>query len=296
MDLRHFRSFVALAHERHFARAAEQLGISAPTLTEQIQTLERKLGATLLDRSVRSVVLTPAGKLFLIEAEATIRQAERARLVAQSAARGESGKIEIGYMILTSLIGLIPTIVGNFRRQNPSIDIILHRTEMIPQQRAIIAGDLDVGFVRTPWNYPAGLAGITIVELSYAAVLPVGHSLASRDEINPDELINEDFVGLSVESEISFFRNISVVTQRAEPRIVKRTFDIISLLNLVAAGYGISIVARQLARLGIPGIVFVPIKTDVKNPISMIYRKSDQTPTVTALKNYVQANIQSLSL
>src|SRR5215207_4679857 len=108
MELRHFRSFVMLAHERHFAKAAEQLGISAPSLTEQIQALERKLGAKLLNRSARSITLTPAGKSFLVEAESTLRQAERARLAAQSAAHGESGKIEIGYLLLASLVGVIP--------------------------------------------------------------------------------------------------------------------------------------------------------------------------------------------
>lgn len=63
----------------------------------------------------------------------TLRQAERAKFVAQSAARGTSGKLEIGYLLIASLIGIIPTIIGSFRRENPSIDFALHRIEMIPR-------------------------------------------------------------------------------------------------------------------------------------------------------------------
>ena len=285
-----------LAQELHFARAAEQLGVSAPTLTEQMQSLERKLGAQLLDRSARSVTLTSVGKSFLAEAEATLRQADRAKLVAQGFARGTSGKLEIGYLLIASLIGLVPTIVGRFRRENPSIDIVLHRSEMIPQQQAIVAGALDVGFVKTPVQYPGALSGFVVTELPYAAVFPIGHKLSSRSEIDTAELENEDFIGMSVEVEVAFWGNISLVTKRTEPRIVKRTDDILSLLNLVAAGYGISIVTYQLSRMNVPGVVFVPIRTKARNSISMIYRRNDQTPALTGLKAFVKANTSMLSL
>lgn len=285
-----------LAHEGHFARAAEQLGISAPTLTEQIQTLEQKLGARLIDRSLRPFALTSVGRSFLAEAEATLRQADRARLVAQSVARGTSGKIEIGYLLITSLIGLVPTVVAAFRRENPSIEIVLHRTEMIPQQEALVAGALDAGFVKTPVQCPGVLSGFVVAELPYAAVLPVDHRLASHREIEPAEMANEDFICMSADVEIAFWQNISHVTGRTDPRIVKRTDDILSLLNLIAAGYGISVVTLQLAKINIPGIVFVPIKTRAKKSISMIYRKSDQAPALAALKTFVKRNTDMLSL
>lgn len=297
MELRHFRAFVALAEERHFGRAAEALGISAPTLTEQIQALERSVGTRLVDRSSRAVSLTAAGKSFRQEAEATLRHASEAKLAAQSAARGTSGKLEIGYMLITSVIGLVPSVIGQFRRENPSIDINLHRIEMVPTQRAIIAGELDLGVMRRPAEYPSGLDGFTVVELPYAAVLPAGHRLAKRTEIKPVELLDENFVSLNVESEIAFWRNVTMFTKRSSPpRITKRAPDILSLLNLIAAGYGISIAARQLARVDVPGLVYVPLKTRERNKIEVIYRRNDQTPALTAIKSFIKARKDLLTL
>jgi DNA-binding transcriptional LysR family regulator len=296
MELRHFRAFVTLAEERHFGRAAELLGISAPTLTEQIQALERGVGTRLVDRSSRAIGLTAAGKSFRLEAEATLRHANDAMLAAQSAARGTSGKLEIGYMMIASVIGLVPCVIGQFRRENPSIDINLHRTEMIPQQRALVAGEIDLGIVKTPAELPTGIAAFTVAQLPYAAILPTGHRLARRSEIKPSDLADENFVSLNVESEVAFWRNITVVTKRSEPRIAKRAPDILSLLNLVAAGYGVSIAALQLARLNIPGVVFVPLKTREWNTVSVIYRRGDQTPAVAALKAFIKARPDLLTL
>lgn len=135
-----------------------------------------------------------------------------------------------------------------------------------------------------------------MAELPYAAVLPVGHRLASRRVIYPDELADEEFVGMSVEVEVAFWGNVSLVTRKKDPRIVKRTDDILFLLNLVAAGYGISVVTLQLSRINLPGIVFVPIKTNAKNSISMAFRRNDQTPALTALKAFVRNNKNLLSL
>src|SRR5262245_33625755 len=115
MDLRHLRYFVAAAEELHFTRAAERLNISAPTLTQQVQVLEADLGVMLFRRTKRSVALTEAGRRFLQEARATLRQAEQAAQVA----RGQIGSIEIGYVTSASCLGLIPAVVAAFRHENP---------------------------------------------------------------------------------------------------------------------------------------------------------------------------------
>src|SRR3546814_6010851 len=107
MDLRHLRYFVAVAEELHFARAAERLGITPPSLTQQIQSLEAELGVRLLNRTKRSVELTDAGQRFIEEARKTIRQAEQTELVGRQAGRGELGRIEIGYMTSSTCAGIV---------------------------------------------------------------------------------------------------------------------------------------------------------------------------------------------
>jgi len=109
MELRHFRYFVAVAEEFHFSRAAARLNIATPTLSHQIQSLEAILGAQLFARKTSSaVVLTRAGKRFLDEARATLKQADHAALVVRRAARGEVGNLAIGYLFSASCTGLLP--------------------------------------------------------------------------------------------------------------------------------------------------------------------------------------------
>src|SRR5262249_20151043 len=107
MELRHLRYFVAVAEELHFARAAERLNITPPSLTQQIQALEAEIGARLLNRTKRSVELTDAGRRFLDESRKTIRQAEHTELVGRQAGRGDLGRIEIGYMTSSACCGIV---------------------------------------------------------------------------------------------------------------------------------------------------------------------------------------------
>src|ERR1700741_1882992 len=109
MELRHLRYFVAVAEKLHFSRAAEQLNISTPTLSHQIQALETMLGAQLLSRRKKSAVsLTQTGKRFLEEARATLRQAENAELVGKRAARGDIGSRANGCILSGASPGVLP--------------------------------------------------------------------------------------------------------------------------------------------------------------------------------------------
>src|ERR1700761_6649585 len=119
MELRHLRYFVAVTETLHFGRAAEQLGIAPPTLTVQIQEIERALSARLLARTKRSVALTPAGEAFLAEARSVLAQAARAESVGRRAGRGEIGRIEIGYVGSAAYSGVLQTQAARFRQTWP---------------------------------------------------------------------------------------------------------------------------------------------------------------------------------
>ena len=107
-------------------------------------------------------------------------------------------------MLIASVIGVVPSVIGQFRRDNPSIDINLHRIEMLPQQRGLVAGELDMGIVKAPADLPTGLAGFTVAQLQYAVILPVGHPMAERTEISPSELVDESFVSMNVDPRSRF--------------------------------------------------------------------------------------------
>ena len=130
MDIRHFRYFLAVARQRNFTRAAEQLGIAPPTLTRQIQDMENELGTRLFVRQTREVSLTEAGAALVIEAEATVRQFEYAQRNAQRAGRGDIGHIELGYVASAVYSGLLQKQVQAFSRECPDVSLNVRESPM----------------------------------------------------------------------------------------------------------------------------------------------------------------------
>lgn len=288
MELRHLRYFVAVAERLHFSRAAEDLEISTPTLSHQIQALEKMLGAQLLSRKKKSAVaLTHTGKRFLEEARATLKQAENAELVGKRAARGDIGSIAIGYILSASSTGLLPELIASFQKDNPGVTLHISRMDTFPQMKALIDGVLDVGLVRSPQRYPAELTGFVVHRHPYFVAIPKGHHLAKRKQITPAMLATEPFVAGSLELEVGFWGNLGAISKPdQQPRIVARTADIFSLLTLVAAGLGLGIISGPMQNVAMPGVVYRKITGALQDAdIAVAYRKSESAP---AVKSFIQ--------
>jgi DNA-binding transcriptional LysR family regulator len=286
-ELRLFRYFVTIAEERHFSRAAERLGISPPTLTHQIQALEAHLGVRLCHRRPKTrVELTEAGLRFLEQAQQVLRQVAEAESVARKAARGEVGRIEVGYMMSVSCSGLIQKCVGGFRRDHPAIDISLHRQETMPQVTAIVEGRLDIGFVRPPKQYPPELDGFIVFEQPMVVALPADHALARRKRVKPADLSGEVFVTTSLEMDIGFRKYTEAVTSIANfvPTVSKRVPDVFTVLTYVSAGYGVGVIARSLGKLAIPNVVIkeLDVAEPPLSPIACVFRRNESAPAAAA--------------
>src|SRR5262249_10327708 len=149
MELRHLRYFVAVAEELHFARAAARLHMAQPPLSQQIRSLEDELCVRLFDRAHRRGRLTDAGVAFLGEARRTLASAERAADLARRAARGETGRLAIGY-VSSVAYELLPAIVRALRRRAPGVTLVLEELSSAEQRAALAAGTPDVRVVRPP--------------------------------------------------------------------------------------------------------------------------------------------------
>jgi Transcriptional regulator len=146
MDIRHFRYFLAVARQRNFTRAAEQLGIAPPTLSRQIQDMETSLGTRLFIRRQREVSLTEAGAAaLLVEAEATVRQFEFAQRHAQRAGRGEIGHIELGYVASALYAGLLQRQMRAFGQAFPDVSVTVRECAMATLPSAVADGRYDIG-------------------------------------------------------------------------------------------------------------------------------------------------------
>ena len=205
IENRLFNYFVAVAEELHFGRAAERLGITPPTLTQQIQKLESQLGVKLLRRKGNTkVVVTDAGQRFLASARTVLRQAEEAAAIARQAGRGELGRLELGFVAPLYSAGLLRGWINAFQQAHPAIDITIRNLVPIAQIGAIARKELDAGFARPPHKYPSGVRGFEIYRQPLVLALPREHPLAQRKEISPAMLARETFVKTTPELDIGF--------------------------------------------------------------------------------------------
>jgi DNA-binding transcriptional LysR family regulator len=292
MELRHLRYFVAVAEDLHFARAAERLNIAGPTLSHQINALETILGAKLFSRKTKSAVtLTHSGKRFLIEAQETLRQADRAELVGRRAGRGDAGSISIGFMFAAGCGGRLSAALLNFRETHPDVSFQLRQMLTFPQFKALIDGSIDVGFTYGMQRFPSGLTGFIISREPFWLAMPEGYHLAAHKQITPAMLVDEPFVAMSMEMEARFWGNIAaVVPPGTSPRIVERASDAFTVMVLVSAGLGISVLSESLTRVGIRGVVFRKIVGATRTAdVAVVHRKNESAPVVKAFINFLRA-------
>jgi DNA-binding transcriptional LysR family regulator len=293
IETRLFRYFVGLAEEQHFGRAAMNLGISAPTLTQQIKKLEEQLGAKLVQRRGNThVELTEAGRRVLDRARNVLREAKEAVAVARQAARGEVGRLEIGFMPSSVWSGLVQQFIGKFRTENPAIDIFLHMMNVTEQYSALNQDEIDCGFVRTPHKYPPQIAGIDVFRQTMVLAMPKQHRLASCKYIDPAELKDEIFVNPPTVFELAYWDDTRAIASLGNfvPKVEKRTDNMVASLAYVAAGFGIAIVARSMAQIGIPNIVYRDFSPGMSpiSTVAFIYRPSNTSPAMKLLVSFMR--------
>jgi DNA-binding transcriptional LysR family regulator len=260
IELRHLRAFVAVAEELHFGRAATRLHLAQPALTKQIQQLEVMLGVKLLDRSSRSVTLTPPGAAFLDEARRALDQTRRAVDVALRSARGETGLLRIGFSA-SAPTGAFPHVVRAFRRECP--DVRLELTEMwsADQVEALLADRLDLGFGNEPAVGSELLEGQTVQEDPIVAAVPATHELAGRDSVRLRELSHEPFMTFPRATAPAYFDQLIAACHRAgfSPRFAQEIMAIPATLGLVAAGLGVALLPGGVRTLQRDGVSYVEI-------------------------------------
>src|SRR6478735_3426121 len=195
MELRHLRYFVAVAEELHFGRAAARLHIAQPPLSRQIRDLEREVGTPLFERVARGVALTAAGRAFLPEARLTLAQAARAQRTAERAARGEIGRLRVGFVEAATYARVLPEVLGFFRMHLPNIGISLFEMDAQAQADAFRDGRIDLGLLH---SVPADADRLLHVETVYTeamiAAVPGTHRLASQTRVALGAFAEESFV------------------------------------------------------------------------------------------------------
>ncbi|OBK00622.1 LysR family transcriptional regulator [Mycolicibacterium fortuitum] len=188
LELRLVRYFTVLAEQLNFSRAAAELRVAQPSLSRQIQRLEKRLGVRLLDRTPRGALLTEAGKAFLPQAQVLLQAARQATLTARAYA--PAGKVIIGYV--EDLV--ITPAVRELRRLHPAAEIGTHHLEC-HEERAFTEGQVDVLVARAPLFVPTDGARVTVLyEEPRVLVVPADHPLAGRKSVSPNDFAGEEFI------------------------------------------------------------------------------------------------------
>jgi DNA-binding transcriptional LysR family regulator len=246
MELRHLRAFVAVADELHFGRAAARLHMAQPPLSQLIRRLEGELGVTLFDRNRRRVELSEAGAELLGAARDAVAAADRMAERASDVADGRAGALTIGF-VGSAAAGALPEIVRRARIEAPGLRLTLRELTSARQQAALREGTIHAGLLREPPAAP-GLRSAVIRHEPLLAALPAGHRLCARRRVSVADLADDPWVLFPREEGPAFFDRIAALCHGAgfAPRIEQEAIYMPTIVNLVGAGLGVSLVPAAM--------------------------------------------------
>jgi DNA-binding transcriptional LysR family regulator len=284
MDIRQLRSFIAVAEELNFSRAASRLNISQPSLSQQIRLLENTVRVPLLWRTSRQVELTAGGRAFLVEARATITQMDHAVIAAKTQAALSAQNLRLGF-VDSAIYGVLPPLIRAFRDRYPEVHLSLNEMPSLQQIEALAEGRIDVGLV-----YPErAIASVAFKQLRRERILlamPPDHPLAKRMKI-PLHLL--DGVAL-----VSFERRLAppiydrmtkmLAGADASPQIVQTAPELHALVGLVAAGLGVAFVPSSLQNWSGLNVVYRPLSHPIAwVSMSLAWSRAHHSPLIGSL-------------
>ena len=262
MDLRQIESFVAVAEELHFGRAAKRGHRSQPALSQQIKRLELELGFELLRRAPRQVELTAPGATFLEHARRVLGDVEQMVTLTRRTAAGRAGALRSGH-VGSALFEVLPPVVRAMHAEAPDVHVTLVELRTEDQLTAIRHDRLDAGFVRAPRRVPDDMVVTPLLREPIGVALPDDHPLAGEDRIDLGDLAAEPFVLLPRQAEPDSFDLLMAACAAAgfSPRAAQTAPTTPTVLGLVASGLGVAFIAASvMANSARTGVAFVELR------------------------------------
>ncbi len=254
LELNDLRSFLILAEQLHFRRAAEILHVSQPALSKQIRRLEDRLGGPLLMRRSRGLHLTSAGQVLLQHARRIVEDSESAERITRLALKGEAGTLRVGFGIAVLARGL-PNLMMRFRKRFPNVDLSVRNMSTSDQVEALGERSIDVGFVRLPVRSEE----IEIIPILNERLMVVLSEQAAWDaKSGLASLSGAPFILPCRADSASFYDHVFRTCRAAGfvPRVVQEADVFFTVLNLVRAGLGVSIAPSAVQLMRVPQIQF----------------------------------------
>jgi DNA-binding transcriptional LysR family regulator len=261
VELRQLATFVAVAEEGSFTRAADRLHVVQSAVSAGVRNLEKELGVMLFDRSTHSVKLTDAGRALLPEARATLTAAQAAKDAVDEARGGLRGTVVLGTMQAQGMRAIDLTgILAAFRAEHPAVEVeIRHVGGSSEMANEVRDGRLDLAFVALPGDGPSGLELIPLAREPIMLAVAAGHPLAGRTDIELAALSDETLVDLPTGWGIRMAVNRSFDAAGVTRTVTYEVNDTATMIDFIRNGLAIGLLPRSLVETS-EGIAFVPIR------------------------------------
>jgi DNA-binding transcriptional LysR family regulator len=291
MELRHLKYFVAVAEELNFARAARRVHIAQPSLTKQIQQLEQELGFPLLYRTKKKVELLDTGHVLLEEAQRLLHQAEKAVQSTQRTHAGQSGRLLIGFST-SAAPEVLPRILRKYHALFPDVVVELLEITTVKNTESLLQSAMSVAVIRSPTFLSHELFCFeTIQRERFVVALPDSHPLAKQKSVRIKTLASEPLIVPPLQpgwgyadSIFQIFRDYGIV-----PRIAREATGALSVVTLVAGGFGVALVPASLTNLRLPGVSYRPIKGRCRtSDLTLVWQRDSRASTVRAFLEVVK--------
>lgn len=294
IDAKRLRYFVAVAEEQHFSRAADRLGISQPPLTEHVQTLERELGTTLFQRTTRSVTLTEDGQNFLPHARRILADIDRCGEVIRDARWKRMRTLRVG-ILHAHAYTFLPRLLSLWAQSEPDIRLSLVEHATQDQTAVLLAGDVDIAFVREP-ILEGELCVARLFTEPYCIALPERWETASQDSISVTELQARRMIGFPSHhnsgSTRALFRDM-FIKHKVKTADFLQVKTMHAALALVAAEQGFCPVPRSQCALNLYGVRYLPFAEPAPQlSVAIAYPAASQSESARSLIKFSQAYFQ----
>ncbi len=277
LDVRRLQYFLAVAETLHFRRAAEQLNVAQPALSQQIRRLEEDLGCRLLTRNRRGVELTPAGQALRESGRRALVQMAHAEDAARRTAANQVALLRIGFLN-PAAFAVVPELLRRLRAEHPEVFVVLREGASAALLEEVRLGQLDVAFVRGPVTH-AGVRIDVLRREPLVIVLPKKHALARHRRVPLAGLADEPFVGFPRDAAPSLYDAITRLCTDAgfAPSFAIEASEWYTIVSLVAAGLGVAILPESIAAFQHRDAVYRPI-AGAPREVELVAARAPGTP------------------
>ena len=286
-DLKHLSTFVAVAEELNFHRAAERLTMAQPAVSRIVLELEERLGVKLLERTTRRVRLTESGRYLLKEAQAVLTRVEVAQNTVRLLASGTKAILRVGYTTITGH-SLVPDIAREFRRSNPEVRLELTFMTGPVQRDRILQDAIDLGFIEGHFH-SADIDSRPVARHRLMALMPPDHPLTAKDEVTVDDLARQEIV-MGTSAEWPTLRRIVVDVFQQGGHVMpvaQEASSLTGILGLVTAGVGVTIFSGVPRFCGTDRIAARPLVTETRVESHLAWRRTSLTG---AMRRFVETS------